>query len=138
MYKGTPLETDDNSVWKVQTNMTETMSSPSDLDAYKVEFVWKNFKAVITDNKTDEDVMGVDLKKMTKPQLKFFKGSKENIIGTATLNSVSIHAECEIRGRAKKIQAMKRWTSEYTYLSDAFADSGLPVAMYWTSSSGKL
>lgn len=117
--------------------MTETIASPTGLDTYKVDFVWKNFKGVITDNKTNEYVMGIDCKRITKPQLKFFKGSKENVIGTASLNSVSIHAECEIRGRAKRIQAMKRWTTEYTYLSDAFADGGLPVAMYWTSSSGK-
>jgi hypothetical protein len=114
------------------------MPSPTGLDAYKIDFMWKNFKVVITDNKTNDNVMEVDCKGMTKPQLKFFKGSKENIIGTASLNSVSIHANCEIRGRAKRIQAMKRWTTEYTYLSDAFADGGLPVAMYWTSSSGKL
>jgi len=117
-------------------NISKTMPSPTGLDAYKVDFVWKNFKGVITDNKTDVHIMDIDSKGMKKPQIKFSKGWEA--IGTASLNTVSIHAECEIRGRAKKIQAMKRWTTEYTYLSDAFADGGQPVAMYWTSSSGKL
>jgi len=116
--------------------MTETMAFPTGVDAYKVDFVWKNLKGVITDNKTNDHIMDIDCKGMAKPQIKFLTGSKE-IVGTGTLNTFSIHAECEIRGRVKKIQAMKRWTTEYTYLSDGFADGGLPVAMYWTSSSGK-
>lgn len=119
--------------------MTETTPSPTGLEAYKVDFAWKNFKGVITDNKTNERVMTADFGLMMKPQLKFFsKASKEDLIGTASVNTVSIHAECEIRGRVKKIQAMKRWTTEYTFLSDGFADGGLPVAMYWTSKSGQL
>ena len=116
--------------------MSKTVPSPTGPDAYKIDFVWKNFKGVITDSKTNIHIMDIDSKGMTKPQIKFSKGWED--IGTASLNTVSIHAECEIRGRAKKIQAMKRWTTEYTYLSDAFADGGLPVAMYWTSSSGEL
>jgi hypothetical protein len=121
---------------RAATDMTETVPSPTSLDAYKVDFKWRDFKGVITDNKTNAHIMDVDCKGMRKPQIRFFKGWEE--IGTAALNTVSIHAECEIRGRAKRIQAMKRWTTEYTYLSDAFADGGLPVAVYWTSSSGKL
>jgi hypothetical protein len=118
------------------TKMSKTMPSSTGQDAYKIDFVWKNFKGVITDNKTNVHIMDIDSRGMRKPQIKFSKGWEA--IGTASLNTVSIHAECEIRGRAKKIQAMKRWTTEYTYLSDAFADGGQPVAMYWTSSSGEL
>ena len=115
------------------------MPSTTGLDAYRVEFVWKNWKGAITDNKTNAHIMTADMGFWSKPQLRFFsKPSKEGPIGTGSVNTVSIHAECEIRGRVKRIQAMKRWTTEYTYLSDAFADGGLPVAMYWTSSSGEL
>jgi hypothetical protein len=133
----TDITNKSTSTTKTSVNMTETMAQPTGLDTYKVDFAWKSFKGVITDNKTNDHIMDFDSKRMTKPQVKFFKGSKENIIGTASLNTVSIHAECEIRGRSKRIQAIKRWTTEYTYLSDGFADGGLPVAMYWTSSSGK-
>jgi len=121
--------------------MTETMTmpSPTGLETYRVEFVWKNWKGVITDNKTNAHIMTADMGVWTKPQMRFYsKPSKEDPIGTGSVNTVSIHAECEIRGRVKRIQAMKRWTTEYTYLSDGFADGGLPVAMYWTSSSGEL
>jgi hypothetical protein len=121
--------------------MTEIMPNQippiaNDLDTYKVDFTWKKFKGIITDNKTSAPIMDIDCKRMTKPHLKF-KNPKNELIGTASFNVVSIHAECEIRGRPKRIQAMKRWTTEYTYLSDAFAQgSDAPVPMYWTSSSG--
>lgn len=116
--------------------MTEQTPTPSNTDAYKVDFSWGKFKGVVTNNATNEHIMDIDCKRITKPHLKF-KTPQNEVVGTASFNVVSIHAECEIRGRTKRIQAMKRWTTEYTYLSDAFADGGLPVPMYWTSSSGK-
>lgn len=108
----------------------------SELDAYKVDFTWKKLSFLISDSKTDRQIFIGDCKAWTKPHIKFLSPDKE-LVGEASIHTVSIHADCEIRGRHKKIQAMKRWKTEYTYLSDAFADGGLPVAMYWTSSSGK-
>lgn len=117
--------------------MAEQSLAPSTaLETYKVDFSWKTFKGVITDTQTNALVMDIDCKRITKPHLKF-KDPKNVVIGKASFNVVSIHAECEVRGRPKRIQAMKRWATEYTYLSDAFAqDSDAPVPMYWTSSSG--
>ena len=113
------------------------MSKPSDLNAYTVDWSWKKLSFDVQDSKDDRQIMLGDCKNFTKPHIKF-KGPNSELIGSASFHVVSIHADCEVRGRTKKIQAMKRWTSEYTYLSDAFADGGLPVAMYWTSSSGTL
>ena len=107
-----------------------------DHDTYNVDFTWKKLRGIITDNRTNAHVMDIDCKKFTKPHA-VFKDPEDKTIGTASFNVVSIHAECEVRGRAKRVQAMKRWATEYTYLSDAFAEGGLPVPMYWTSSSGK-
>lgn len=116
--------------------MAEQTPITSDLNAYKVDFSWKKLTGIVTDNKTNEHVMHVDCKRMTKPHL-IFKTPESETVGSASFNVVSIHAECEVRGRTKRIQAMKRWKTEYTYLSDAFANGGLPVPMYWTSSSGE-
>ena len=119
-----------------ETTPQQPLPIANDLDAYKVDFTWKKLKGVITDNKTSAPVMDIDCKRMTKPHLKF-QNFKNELIGTASFNVVSIHAECEIRGQPKRIQAMKRFATEYTYLSDAFAHgSDAPVPMYWTSSSG--
>ena len=119
-----------------ETTPSQTLPIANDLDAYKVDFKWKKFKGVITDNKTSAPIMNIDCKGMTKPQLKV-KNPKDELIGTASFNVFSIHAECEIRGRPKRIQAMRRFATEYTYLSDAFAQGNdSPVPMYWTSSSG--
>lgn len=116
--------------------MAEHTVSLGDHDVYKVDFTWKKLKGVITDSKTNAHIMDIDCKKFTKPHA-IFKTPEDETIGTASFNVVSIHAECEVRGRPKRIQAMKRWTTEYTYLSDAFANGGLPVPMYWTSRSGE-
>lgn len=109
---------------------------PSELDAYKVDFTWKKLSFLISDGKTDRQIFIGDCRSWTKPYIKFLTPDKE-LVGEASIHIVSIHADCQIRGRHKKIQAMKRWKTEYTYLSDAFAEGGLPVPMYWTSSSGK-
>lgn len=111
------------------------VSLPEDSNAYKVDFAWKKFKGVVTDHKTNRQIMHVDCMNLRKPHLKYLDPNND-LIGTSSFNWVSIHAECEVRGRAKKLQAMKRMTTEYTYLSDAFSDGGLPVPMYWTTSSG--
>lgn len=111
------------------------VSLPADANAYKVDFAWKKFEGVITDHQTNRQIMHVDCSGFTKPHFKYL-GPEDNVIGTSSFNWVSIHAECEIRGRAKKLQAMKRMTTKYTYLSDAFSNGGLPVPMYWTTSSG--
>jgi hypothetical protein len=116
--------------------MAKHSPPPSDTAGYKVDFTWKKLKGIVTDNQTNEHIMDINCSKMTKPHLKFQSPQNETI-GTANFHAVSIHAECEVRGRPKKIQAMKRWTTEYTYLSDAFANGGSPVPMYWTSSSGE-
>lgn len=113
----------------------QTLPTSSDLDTYKVDFTWKKFKGIITDTKTNEHIMDIDCKRMTKPHLKF-KNPQKNVVGTASFNVFSIHAECEVHGRAKRIQAMKRWATEYNYLSDAFAQGDSPMPMYWTSTSG--
>jgi hypothetical protein len=113
----------------------QKMPTPNDLDSWKVDFTWKSFKGIITDARTNDHIMDVDCKHLTNPLVKFINPSKD-LIGTASFNAVSIHAECEIRGRHKKIQAMKRMATEYTYLSDAFAHGDSPVPMYWTSSTG--
>jgi hypothetical protein len=117
--------------------MAKQSPSPSDTAGYKVDFTWKKLKGIVTDNQTNEHIMDVDCSKLKKPHLKFQNPQNETI-GTANFHAVSIHAECEVRGQPKKIQAMKRWTTEYTYLSDAFANGGSPVPMYWTSKSGEL
>ena len=94
--------------------MAEQSLAPSTaLETYKVDFSWKQFKGVITDTQTNALVMDIDCKRMTKPHLKF-KNPRNELIGTASFNVVSIHAECEIRGRPKRIQAMRRFATEYT------------------------
>jgi hypothetical protein len=91
--------------------MAKQSPSPSEKAGYKVDFTWKKLKGIVTDNQTNEHIMDIDCSKMTKPHLKF---------------------------QSPQNEAMKRWTTEYTYLSDAFANGGSPAPMYWTSSSGEL
>jgi len=119
----------------IETMTDQKMTTSSDLDSWKVDFTWKKLKGIITDARTNDPIMDIDCKHMLNPLLTFIDPEK-NLIGTSSFGAVSIHAECEIRGRHKKIQAMKRLCTEYTYLSDAFAHGDSPVPMYWTSTSG--
>ncbi|KAI4189246.1 MAG: hypothetical protein LQ346_005148 [Caloplaca aetnensis] len=59
------------------------------------------------------------------------------VIGTGILHPISINADYTVHNRKGKLKALKRWTTEYTHLSYAYASSpeGPPAPMRWTSSS---
>ncbi|KAL8856957.1 MAG: hypothetical protein Q9178_006452 [Gyalolechia marmorata] len=61
--------------------------------------------------------------------------SSGTTIGTGTLHAISINADYTVHGRKGKLKALKRWKTEYTHLSDAYATGSSPATMRWTSSS---
>ncbi|KAG0646622.1 hypothetical protein D0Z07_7488 [Hyphodiscus hymeniophilus] len=103
----------------------------------QVDFSWKRFKALITE-KGDSDsrpLYIVDFKAF-KPHLVFKSGADGSTIGTGTLHTVSINADCELRGKPIKLEAMKRFKTEYSHLSQAYSDTDEPVPLRWTSGCG--
>lgn len=102
----------------------------------QVDFSWKKFTALIADkdNPGSEPIYIVDFKP-TKPHLVFKSAADNSVLGSGTLHTISINADCEIRGHAIKLEALKRFKTEYTHLSHAFSNTDAPVPMTWSSSS---
>ncbi|EEH36027.2 hypothetical protein PAAG_00350 [Paracoccidioides lutzii Pb01] len=109
----------------------------------EVDFSWKRYKSLITekDNPQSPPLYIVDYR-ATKPHLAFRAGEDQPPFATGSLRTVSINADCQIRGRTITLKALKRFRTEYTHLSYAFAKGSInsaapePVPMTWTSSSG--
>ncbi|KAI9648911.1 hypothetical protein NHQ30_001477 [Ciborinia camelliae] len=124
----------------------QTVDADTSLEAphqtLTVDFSWKKFKSIISaaDSTDHKPLYNVSYKTF-QPNLIFQSASDATPLGTGTLHPISIDADCTVRGRAIKIQALKRFKTEYTHLSPTFAacDSYIEnpaVAMTWTSSSG--
>ncbi|ODH49702.1 hypothetical protein GX48_04227 [Paracoccidioides brasiliensis] len=118
----------------------------------EVDFSWKRYKSLITEKGSTPQsppLYIVDYR-ATKPHLAFRAGEDQPPFATGSLRTVSINADCQIRGRTITLKALKRFRTEYTHLSYAFAKGGggingaapepepepEPVPMTWTSSSG--
>ncbi|KAL8917345.1 MAG: hypothetical protein Q9208_008015 [Pyrenodesmia sp. 3 TL-2023] len=69
------------------------------------------------------------------PSMIVKSASSDTTIGTGTLHAISINANYTIHGRKGKLKALKRWRTEYTHLSEAYATGSSPATMRWTSSS---
>ncbi|KAL8924241.1 MAG: hypothetical protein Q9172_002781 [Xanthocarpia lactea] len=68
------------------------------------------------------------------PHIIVKSASSDTTIGTGTLHAISINADYTIHGQKGKLKALKRWKTEYTHLSDAYATGSSPATMRWTSS----
>ncbi|KAH7165316.1 hypothetical protein EDB81DRAFT_778967 [Dactylonectria macrodidyma] len=100
----------------------------------QVDFSWKKFKALITENgKPNDPIYVIDYQSFRSPNLIFKSTATEEVIGSGTLHPVSINAKYEVNGEKGTLKALKRFKTEYTHLSRAFSDNGNLVAMRWTT-----
>jgi hypothetical protein len=103
----------------------------------QVDFSWKKYRAIITEkSKPSEPLYTVHCRAIKWPHLTFKSAKSDEIVGTGTLNCVSINAKYEVHGQKGTLKALKRFQTKYTYLSRACSDDGTPVPMTWTSSCG--
>ncbi|KAH6667626.1 hypothetical protein B0J14DRAFT_602702 [Halenospora varia] len=112
----------------------EQMSAGSDNSTLQVDFSWRKFKSLVTEKDDPNKPLYIVDFKALKPELVFRNAADDSIFGTGTLHYVSIHADCEVRGKHTQIKALKRWKTSYEHLSHAYSDSDEPVPMTWTSS----
>ncbi|KAE8445935.1 hypothetical protein EG329_012714 [Mollisiaceae sp. DMI_Dod_QoI] len=103
----------------------------------QVDFQWKKFKTLISEeNAGKAKPLYIVQYRVSKPCLVFKTPANDSVIGTGTTHAISIDADCEIRGKPTKIKALKRFKTEYTYLSSAFSGTDAPVTMTWTANYG--
>lgn len=102
----------------------------------QVDFSWKKFKALITENDDSQSkpIYIVDFKAF-KPHLVFKSAVDNSSFASGTLHPISINADCEVRGQLIALKALKRFKTEYTHLSYAFSDTDTPVPMTWITTS---
>ncbi|KAL6247526.1 hypothetical protein RBB50_005872 [Rhinocladiella similis] len=114
-------------------------TSPSPLPpTLQVDFSWKKYRSIITDKETpSEPIYNVHYGVIRSPHFTFKSADDKEVIGTGTLQAVSINAKYEVHGRAGTLKALKRLKTRYTHLSYAYSDDpDTPVAMNWRSSCG--
>ncbi len=127
--------------------MASSIDSPNphkDLDApstLQVEWSWKKWQSrIYSPSSPSNTIYTIHYNTFKCPHLTVKPGPSSpnttTIIGTGTLHPISINAGYTIHNKKGKLKALKRWTTEYTYLSYAYASSpeGPPAPMRWTSS----
>lgn len=104
----------------------------------QVDFAWTKFKNQISEKNGEHlQLLYVQHFRQTKPQLRFDSISDGKNIASGTLNYIAIDAECTIRGQRIDLKPLKRWKTQYNYLSRAFsvgADGEL-VPISWLAES---
>lgn len=103
----------------------------------QVEFSWSQFSSSIyqISDKSSLPIYKLSYR-FTSPQLIFKSAENDSKIATGSLHAVSIHGDCDIRGRHVTLQPRKRLKTEYGYLSQAFSDGQELKSMTWTGSCG--
>lgn len=101
-----------------------------------VDFTWMKFKALVTDKDQASKPLYIVEFKTLSPHLVFTRAGDNSKFGTGTLHAISINADCDVHGQHVKLQAMKRFKTEYEHLSLAYSDTKDPVPLRWTSNCG--
>jgi hypothetical protein len=103
----------------------------------QLDFSWKTLRTLITEKHKpgSKPIYIVDYKTLT-PTFIFRSGADDSPFASGTLHAVNINADCMIRGKPITLCAMKRFKTEYAYLSPAFSDSDTPIQMTWISTCG--
>ena len=104
----------------------------------KVDYTWKKWHARISSTTSpNEPIYIVNYQCLKCPNIIVKSATSNEVIGTGTLNPVSINAHFTLHGRKSILKALKRWKTEYTHLSYAFASTpgSSPATMTWTSTS---
>lgn len=106
-----------------------------------VDFAWSKFRNLINEKHADGRLSPLYIQhfRPTKPQLRFGYADPKDAtkelqsdIANGTINNVAIDGDCVIHGRAIHIKPLKRWRTQYNYLSHAIASSTSdPVPVNW-------
>ncbi|USP82237.1 uncharacterized protein yc1106_09511 [Curvularia clavata] len=108
-----------------------------------VDFAWSKFRNIINQKLPDGrlEPLYVQHFRPTKPQLRFGYADptdptkeRKADIASGTINNVAIDGECMIHGRTIHIKPLKRWRTQYNYLSHAIPSvNSDPVPINWVA-----
>ncbi|KAG9195244.1 hypothetical protein G6011_00364 [Alternaria panax] len=99
----------------------------------QVDFAWSKFRNIIASRGADGHLTPLYIQNFrpAKPQLRFERVADHTNIAKGTIHSFSISGDCILHGREIILKPLKRWKSEYNYLSHALG--GTPIS--WIANS---
>ncbi|CAO2653577.1 Nn.00g029880.m01.CDS01 [Neocucurbitaria sp. VM-36] len=102
----------------------------------QIDFAWSKFRNLIFEKNGDRlEPVYIQHFRPTKPQLRFESVTENSHIASGTINNVSISGACTIRSHDIDLKPLKRWKTEYNYLSKTFSSSADPVPISWIANS---
>ncbi|RYO26078.1 hypothetical protein AA0113_g3943 [Alternaria arborescens] len=99
----------------------------------QVDFAWSKFRNIVASRGAGGELTPLYVQhfRPAKPQLRFERATDHMNIAKGTIHSFSISGDCIIHGREIILKPLKRWKTEYNYLSHALG--GTPVS--WIANS---
>jgi hypothetical protein len=132
-----PLDTRDHAeTSELPDSPIQHFDTPTGL-TLQVDFAWSKFRNIISE-KNGNQLTPVYIQhfRPTKPQLRFDSAPDNVNIASGTINNFSISAECVLNGKTIDLKPLKRWKTQYNYLSTTLSsDPSRPVAISWITNS---
>jgi hypothetical protein len=103
-----------------------------------VDFAWSKFRNVISEKSSTGQLTPLYIQhfRPTKPQLRFDSASDNKQVATGVIKSVAISADVTLNGHAIALQPLKRWKTQYNYLSSTLSpDPNTPAPVSWIANS---
>lgn len=103
----------------------------------QVDFAWSKFRNIISEKNGDQlTPLYIQHFRPTKPQLRFDTAHDNVNMASGTIHNLSISAECVLHGKTIPLKPLKRWKTQYNYLSTALSpDPSAPVPISWIANS---
>ncbi|KAH7084762.1 hypothetical protein BKA63DRAFT_383169, partial [Paraphoma chrysanthemicola] len=110
---------------------------------FQVDFAWSKFRNVVSQKSPSGTLTPVYIQhfRPTKPHLRIDDAATNTQIASGTIRTVRISAEAIVNGHKVDIKPLKKWKTQYNYLSPALSpDPTRPsVPVTWiTNVSAKL
>jgi hypothetical protein len=121
-----------------ETTQTQATTIPPTAGlTLQVDFVWSKFRNIVSSKSPDGTIIPLYIQhfRPTKPQLRFESAISKTNIAKDTIHSFSISADCILHGREIILKPLKRWKTQYNYLSRALRGSGEAVPVSWIANS---
>ena len=104
----------------------------------QVDFAWSKFRNTISEKSSTGQLTPVYIQhfRPTKPQLRFDSADTNTQFATGTIKTISIAADCVIHGITVPLKPLKRWKTQYNYLSTTLSPNGsTPAPVTWITNS---
>lgn len=110
--------------------------SPNGL-TLQIDFAWSKFRNVVSEKDGLQlTPLYIQHFRALKPNLLFDRAADNTQFATGTINNISIAASCTIGTQTIPIKPLKRWKTQYNYLSNAFSTPSSPaIPISWIANS---